>query len=150
MSMGVNRTRPRSLVAGTPEALETLRKLLGEDLDLVWARSVEEALRLVDSDIDLVICNVRFDESRMFDFLHEMQKRPSIGKAPIICCRISPEPIPLASRHAIELALDALGVGVFIDLAQMRSDFSETADSMFRAMVLARLNFVASANNRRI
>ena len=101
MSMGVHRTRPRLLVAGTPEAFATLRALLGEHLELVWASSVKEALGLVDSDIALVICNVRFDESRMFDFLHEMQKRSAARKMPIICCRISPEPIALASRHAV-------------------------------------------------
>jgi DNA-binding NtrC family response regulator len=143
--MGVHRTRPRLLVAGTPEAFATFRELLGEHLELVWASSVKEALGLVDSGIALVICNVRFDESRMFDFLHEMQKRSAARKIPIICCRISPEPIALASRHAIELALDALSVGVFIDLAQMRRDFGEAADSMFRSMVLARLNLAASA-----
>ena len=141
----MSRTRPRLLVAGTPEAFATLGELLGEHLELVWASSVKEALGLVDSDIALVICNVRFDESRMFDFLHEMQKRPAAPKIPIICCRISPMPMALASRHAIELALDALGVGVFIDLAQMRRDFGETADGMFRSMVLARLNMAASA-----
>jgi CheY-like chemotaxis protein len=130
----VNRARPCSLVAGTPEALQTLTSLLSEDLDLLLARSVTEALGLVDSGIDLIICNVQFDESRMFDFLHELQKHPR--HVPVICCRTRPDPIRRGSKRAIELALEALGVGIFVDLAQLRADYGEDADRMFRAMVL--------------
>src|SRR5258708_7649101 len=137
---GVNRARPRVLIAGTPQALQVLGSLLRGDSDILCARSVKEALRLVDSSVDLIICNIRFDESRMFDFLHELQQRPWVEKIPVICCRIHGYPIPLASKHAIGLALVALGVATFVDLAQFRADHGESADNMFRTMVLGCLN----------
>jgi response regulator RpfG family c-di-GMP phosphodiesterase len=136
----MNPARPRVLIAGTPEALETLGALLGDEVDIVAALSVREAVGLLDSGVHLVICSVRFDESRMFDFLHEVQRKSERGsRLPVVCCRTHGNPFPSAARRAIELALEALGVGSFVDLAQLRAEHGEAAYVMFRAMVLAHL-----------
>jgi hypothetical protein len=76
----------------------------------------------------------------MFDFLHEVQRKAERGSSvPVVCCRTQGNPFPLAAKRAIELALEALGVGSFVDLAQLRAQHGETAYAMFRAMVLAHL-----------
>src|SRR4051812_8234849 len=117
----MNPARPRVLIAGTPEALETLKALLGDEVDIVAARSVREAVGLLESGVRLVICSVRFDESRMFDFLHEVQRQSERGSSiPVVCCRTDGGAFPAASQRAIEMALEALGVGSFVDLAQLR------------------------------
>jgi response regulator RpfG family c-di-GMP phosphodiesterase len=141
----MNPARPRVLIAGTPEALETLKALLSDEVDIVAARSVREAVGLLDSGVHLVICNIRFDESRMFDFLHEVQRKSERGPSlPVVCCRTHGDPLPSAAKRAIELALEALGVGSFVDLAQLQSEHGESAHAIFRAMVLARLRQPAS------
>ena len=59
----------RVLVAGTQDVVDAARAALGADLELPAAYSVAEALKHIEGGVDLVLCNVRFDDSRMFDFI---------------------------------------------------------------------------------
>jgi len=60
---------PRMLIAGTQDAIDLVRAVLEKDVQLVPALSVEAAVRGLGPNIHLILCNVRFDDSRMFDFL---------------------------------------------------------------------------------
>jgi response regulator RpfG family c-di-GMP phosphodiesterase len=113
-------SRRRILVAGTSEAIEMLAGLLHEDADLIAARSVHEALGRFDAQpFDTVACNVRFDESRMFDFLQALRERPAGRRVHVVCFRLSGEALSPGARNAIASALEALGVPVFVDLPQL-------------------------------
>ena len=114
------------LVAGTQQAIETMHSIFGDELELIEARSIEEALARLDGSVELVICNVRFDESRMFNFLQALRERPNAHGIPVICCRTAPEALSREVRRAVEMALQALGVGTFIDLAALREQFDES------------------------
>lgn len=107
------------LVAGTQEVIDAARALLGGELELLPAHSVAEALKAVDSGIDLVLCNVRFDDSRMFDFLGALNAMPESRRVPVICCRMLRTPMSAGSRRGIELALEALGVVSFLDMHEI-------------------------------
>ena len=127
--------KPRILVAGTREAVRALRALLVDDAELIAAYSTEDALALIDRGPDLVVCNVRFDESRMFDFLQAGRARsPAL---PIVCCRVSVTELRATVHHAIELALDALGIETFVDCAPLYRERGEAgaADALRRAIL---------------
>lgn len=130
-------SRRRILVAGTSEAIEMLAALLHEDADLVAARSVQEALSRFDAEpFDTVACNVRFDESRMFDFLQALRERPAGRRVHIVCFRLTGETLPPGIRSAIANALEALGVPVFLDLPQLSaSSGAEVALEVLRQVV---------------
>jgi hypothetical protein len=132
--------RRRVLVAGTQDVVDAARAVLGGELELVTAYSVAEALREVEGGVELVLCNVRFDDSRMFDFLGALNTMPHPRRVPVICCRVARSPISAGSRRGIELALEALGVLAFLDLHELESrDGPAAAQAALRAMVMAHL-----------
>jgi hypothetical protein len=132
--------RRRVLVAGTQDAIDAARAALGEELELAAAYSVAEALQQVAGGVELVLCNVRFDDSRMFDFLGALNAVPGARRVPVICCRVARSPISGGARRGIELALEALGVLAFLDLHELESrDGPAAARAALRGMVMAHL-----------
>jgi hypothetical protein len=120
-------SRPRVLVAGTQEVIDAAYAVFGSELQLTTAYSVAEALRQVERGVDLVLCNVRFDDSRMFDFLGALNAMPPARQMPVICCRTQRTPMSGGSRRGIELALEALGVVAFVDMHDLEQKYGEPA-----------------------
>jgi hypothetical protein len=132
--------RRRVLVAGTQDVVDAARAVLGGDLELATAYSVAEALRELEGGVELVLCNVRFDDSRMFDFLGVLNAMPGARRVPVICCRVARSPISGGSRRGIELALEALGVAAFLDFYELESrDGLAAAQDALRGMVMRHL-----------
>ena len=116
--------RPRVLVAGTADAVEAVRDALRGDAELVAAYSVKEALeRFDEGGFDTVACNVRFDESRMFEFLQALMER-SRGVR-VVSFRTGESALPSGSRTAIGNALEALGVQRFVDLILIGDQYGD-------------------------
>jgi hypothetical protein len=132
--------RPRVLVAGTRLGIDSVREVLGGDAELVGAQSVTEALAEVDRGVELIICNVRFDDSRMFDFLGALGGRASARGVPVICCRVLHRPLSVGARRAIALALEALGVAEFVDMQAIEEEQgTDAARQALRRAALSRL-----------
>ena len=130
----------RVLVAGTQDAVATARAALGGELELAAAYSVAEALKEVEGGVELVLCNVRFDDSRMFDFLGALNAMPRDKRLPVVCCRVARSPVSAGARRGIELALEALGVLAFVDLHEVETrDGPDAAQAVLRATVMAYL-----------
>ena len=108
----------RVLVAGTQDVVDAARAALGDELELSTAYSVAEALNEVRGGVELVLCNVRFDDSRMFDFLGALNAMPG-ERVPVICCRVERRSMSAGARRGIELALEALGVLRFLDMHEL-------------------------------
>ena len=122
-------------MAGTREAVRAIRRIVGNDAEIVAAYSTDEALKRLDARVDLVVCNVRFDESRMFDFLQTVKSRSQ--EIPIVCCRISSKELGHGVRHAIEMALEAIGIETFVDCAPLYREKGEAgaAEALRRAIL---------------
>ena len=130
----------RVLVAGTQDVVDAARAAIGGELELAAAYSVAEALKQVEGGVDLVLCNVRFDDSRMFDFLGALNAMPSSRRLPVVCCRVARTPVSAGARRGIELALEALGVIAFLDLHELEArDGLEAARAALRAAVMSHL-----------
>lgn len=130
----------RVLVAGTQDVIDAARAALGGELELAAAYSVAEALKQVESGVELVLCNVRFDDSRMFDFLGALNAMPRSRRLPVVCCRVARVPVSAGARRGIELALEALGVVAFLDMYELEArDGPEGARAALRAAVMAHL-----------
>jgi hypothetical protein len=132
--------RPRVLVAGTRLGIDLVREVLAEDAELIGAQSVVEALAEVDRGVELIVCNIRFDDSRMFDFLGALGDRPTARGVPVICCRVLHRPLSVGSRRAIALALEALGVAEFVDMQVIEEEQgTDAARQALRRAALSRL-----------
>ncbi|HEY7239907.1 MAG TPA: hypothetical protein VH600_12115 [Burkholderiales bacterium] len=130
----------RVLVAGTQDVVDAARAALGGELEIATAFSVAEALKEVERGVELVLCNVRFDDSRMFDFLGALNAMPSSRRLPVLCCRVARSPVSGGARRGIELALEALGVLAFLDMHELEArDGLEAARVALRAAVMAHL-----------
>lgn len=127
------------LVAGTHRAIELLEGLLREDAELVSARSVREALaRLDEGDYDTIACNVRFDESRMFELLTAAKTQPVTRQTPFVCFRLATLPAPW--RRCLEAAVLAIGAAAFVDLSSLeRERGRDAAEQRLRDIVLEQL-----------
>jgi hypothetical protein len=129
----------RVLVAGTREFIDAARTALAGELELAAAYSVAQALEEADRGVELVLCNVRFDDSRMFDFLGALNARAP-GRMPVVCCRLARAPISGGARRGIELALEALGVAAYLDLYELEERHGAAeALARLRAAVMAHL-----------
>ena len=129
---------PRVLVAGTPLAIETLRRVAGGEVEIVAASSVDEALTRLNTGPDAIVCSVRFNESRMFDFLVRLRAMPQATEVPVICCRTLDAPLSAARYRAIALAAEALGAAVFIDMhTARRAHGGAAAEALLRRAVMA-------------
>jgi hypothetical protein len=132
--------KPRVLVAGTELAIATCERILLEEAQVVAARSMREALERLEPAPDLIISSVRFDESRMFDFLEALQKVRSRCAAPVLCCRIVHQPLSPAMYQSIESAAQALGVKAFMDMdTEIRRHGADQAERRLRSLIHAHL-----------
>ena len=95
-----------------------------------------DLLQRFDEDgFDTVACNVRFDESRMFEFLQALMDRRRVAR--IVAFRVGETVMAPASRNAIRNALEALGVEHFIDLIQIGDEYGDdVALETLRKMIL--------------
>lgn len=131
-------SRPRVLAAGTDDAIQALAQALGAAAELVAARSLKEALAQLDGGpFDTIACSVRFDESRMFEFLQAVMERSATQPVRIVAFRANESTLTHSTRSAIRNALEALGVERFADLSQLRAEYGpEVALETLRKMVL--------------
>ncbi len=112
-------------------------RVVGADAEIATARSVDEALRKLHPRPDAVVCSVRFDESRMFDFLAALRDAPLRPHPRVACLRASPPPLAPAIRGVIEKALEALGIRTFVDFPELLARAGEEeAYRRLRAAIL--------------
>ena len=131
-------SKPRLLVAGTPMAIKTVRYLVGNGVDYVPARSMDDALHGFDLRPDMIVCNVRFDESRMMNLLQAAKESPATRETPFLCVRLAP--LPASWKKGIEVAALALGAIAFVDFSSLEKDLGRAAaEQELRRIVLSHL-----------
>ncbi len=129
----------RVLVAGTADAIDAVREALEhDDAQVVAAHSVREALEhCARQSFDVIACSVRFDESRMFEFLLALMQKESPCASRIVAFRSGGGPLTMSTRTAIRQALEALGVERFVDLHLVTYHYGKAvARETLRKMVL--------------
>ena len=126
--------KPRLLVAGTQPAISTIQELLGEEVQCIPARCLEEAMLGIEAHPDGILCNVRFDESRMMELLSTVKEQPETRGIPFLCLRLSP--MPASWRRGVEIAALALGAVCFLDFSTLeRERGTDAAEQALREMV---------------
>jgi hypothetical protein len=129
----------RILIASTLLGGSTLRRILEPlGVETVCAVTREEALDRVGEGVDLVVCSLRFDESRMLDLVAEVAAlRPDL---PFVCCRVVDSDLPQASLRAAFTAAGHLGAVAVIDFPELaRSEGTGLAERDVRESVAIHL-----------
>jgi hypothetical protein len=104
------------LVAGTADAVHTARVILGEGFDYRCACSLEEARAQLGPDLELVLCNLRFDDGRMIDFLAALRDEGHCTRLPVVCFHAHAWEVSRSAREAVAQTLQALDNACFVDL----------------------------------
>ena len=137
------RALPRVLVACTADTLAALGRLLDGLACVVPALSMDEALSALESDIELVVCNLRFADSRMLELVQRISALPPERQPRVLCVRVGGHLSP-AAEAALKLALQELGVQGFIDLPAMRAQHgAAVAAEAARRLLMAHLGLHA-------
>lgn len=114
-----DKPQPPVLLAATQESAPLLQRALRGIAHPVVAYSAADALRLMTPEVRFVICTVRFDDSRMLDFLSLAARRfPHVR---FICCRGTEGPLRESTLHAVGIAAENLGAVAFVDLPGLRA-----------------------------
>ncbi len=131
-------SKARLLVAGTPSGIDKVRELLGNEVDYLPARSMKDAVRGFEAHPDMIVCNVRFDESRMINLLQAAKQSPATRETPFLCVRIAP--MPASWKKGIEVAVLALGAIAFVDVSTLEKDVGRAAaEKELRRIVMSHL-----------
>jgi DNA-binding NtrC family response regulator len=129
----------RVLVACSRDSEEILRNALDPlGVRILRAYTHDEAKAHLDAGIDVVVCSLRFDESRMLDFIAEIaRERPRL---PVVCCHVSGK-LREASLRAAFTAAGHLGAVAVVDFPDPdREAQTAGANAELRAAVAANLS----------
>jgi hypothetical protein len=125
--------KPTLLLAMRPQGAVAVTRALGEYARLERAATYDQAVaRLQESDIDLVLCGIYFDEIRMFDLLRYV--RHQVPGVPVLCARLGDTEVPPVTLEATSIAATTMGAAAFLDLPLIRGGTS--LDQEFRSAVL--------------
>jgi CheY-like chemotaxis protein len=109
---------PRILIAGIEDSNRRLAGIFA-DCDAKFVSTIAEAqAELAAGRYDVILIAVRFDESRMFDFMRYLKSNPSLSSLPVICYRSARRALAATDmgRLSVELAARALGAYDFVDI----------------------------------
>jgi DNA-binding NtrC family response regulator len=129
----------RILIACTELAEPILRAILDPlGAEVVAGFTHEQAIERIRQGVDLVVCSLRFDESRMLDLIADVARtNPHL---PFVCCRVLDSDLPQTSLRAAFVAAGHLGAVGVLDLpALTRTEGAVLAEREVRATVAAHL-----------
>ena len=112
----------KSVLVADGDADARLQEIL-QGWELSYAHSLEEAAHAaLRRRFDLIIIDMHFDDSRMFDLLRYLRSEPSLGATPVICMRTHRFEWASITGEGLGIAVKALGGQAFIDLAKFGTD----------------------------
>lgn len=135
----------RILLACSPDSEPILRSALDPlEAEIVSAFAHDDAKAQLEAGVDLVVCSLRFDESRMLDFIAEAaRERPRV---PFVCCHVYAE-LPADSLRAAFTAAGHLGAVAIVDFPEAaRRGSVAQAQALLRGAVLAHLRHMRHAS----
>jgi CheY-like chemotaxis protein len=128
---------PTVLVADAPAGVATLENVLHGHARIVGTNATAEALSLMKGGVDLVVCGVHFDDSRMFDLLRLAKADPQTRALPFACFRDMQSELSDFLLQGLDIACSALGSDLFVDLLSLKKRHGiEEADAQFRRLLL--------------
>jgi CheY-like chemotaxis protein len=115
--------RQRALVASQPAAWARLQALLAPLLDTVHVQTSQDAFKTLQRErIDLIICTIAFEDSRMIEFLQGVRRTASAGSIPFVCCRALASVLSDNMVEHMRAACLQAGAEALVDIAKLDDD----------------------------
>lgn len=110
-------SQPRKIFVGAkPQSREILGGALACEFDLTHCDNLEQAKLLLAEPMDLILCTVLFDGSRMFDLLRYAKTNPDTKSIPFVAIRVVQGALPFHEVAAATAAVKLLGAEEFVDM----------------------------------
>jgi CheY-like chemotaxis protein len=127
--------RQRAMVAAQLAAWARLQPLLDPLVDTVHVQTLHDAFETLDRErIDLIICTVAFEESRMIELLQAVRRTASAASIPFVCCRALPSVLSDNMVEHMRAACIQAGADALVDIAKLDHD---KAQSVLKSAVTA-------------
>lgn len=115
------------LSATIPGNVNLIRAIYGKYFNLIVVTRMPDAVSAMDKGVDLIMCNVHFDDGALYDLLRIAKVHPLARSTPFFVVDASHTMSSPAIRHSIEIASKALGADMVIDMARWRHSMGEEA-----------------------
>jgi CheY-like chemotaxis protein len=123
----------KSILVADGDADARLQTIL-QGCELAYARTLEEAAHAaLKRNFDLIVIDMHFDDSRMFDLLRYLRSEEPLSGTPVICIRSHRFEWTNIAGEGLEIAVKALGGQAFIDLAKFGND--EAGNRQIRELI---------------
>jgi CheY-like chemotaxis protein len=113
----------RILVAASAEPRAVVERILAGH-ELFCAETMAQAEQFLrERPFDLILCTIRFDESKTFDLLRLVKSRPEWQRIAFVGARVDARVLRAPSAlKAAALTCLALGAAAFLDIADYQVD----------------------------
>jgi CheY-like chemotaxis protein len=134
-------TKKRVLAADRLEGIQTLHNVLGNSVEIVAATSLKEATRLMhETQVDMIICGIHFDESRMFELSTLAHGSSRTKPIPFLMFRDLESRLEPTFFKSLEISAKVIGAVGFVDLFSLKQQFGvPMADQQFREIIFKHL-----------
>jgi len=111
--------------------------VLGTEFDIVGVcTTLSEAISSLHRDVESIVCEIHFDDSRMFDLLRLAKADPATREIPFVCFRDMDSHLAPPFLESLQIACKALGAVAFIDLFDLKARYgTKQADARFREIL---------------
>lgn len=120
------------VVAIRPEDAEVMRRVLGDEFDLILCTSLPEAQAALTPGIAMIVCGVHFDDGRMFDLLKYAKSHDALRAIPFWGVLRDEGMLSSAITRGIRTAMKTLGANGLFNLSQVPQN--EDQEKSFQAL----------------
>src|SRR5690606_3030360 len=98
---------------------KAVSEALGNEIDIVFCHTVEEARAALEGDIGIIVCGVHFDGGKMFEFLRFVKQNPATQSIPFFAVLGGTGRYSDSILQGIESAAKLLGAQRLLNLPEL-------------------------------
>lgn len=111
-------------MAATPEAIGRVHAAFGGHYLFTTTTTIAAIRWPAIANADLILCNLQFDEGKMFDLLRHAKSDPNMKSIPFLCLN-STDALSPALIQSVEIASKAVGADAFVNIYAWRRQFGD-------------------------
>nr|WP_314629763.1 hypothetical protein [uncultured Noviherbaspirillum sp.] len=115
------------LVAIRPEDLDVMRRVFGDEFEVINCITLGDAKAALTDDLALIACGVHFDDGRMFDLLKMVKEDPQLQAIPFWGILRDEGLLSSAITRGIRTAMKSMGASGLFNLSQLNAGSDEDA-----------------------
>ena len=115
------------LVAIRPEDADLMRRVFGEEFEVISCITLAEAQAALSTDLAMIACGVHFDDGRMFDLLKQVKADPQLAAIPFWGILRDEGLLSRAITRGIRTAMKSMGANGLFNLSQVDTGNDEEA-----------------------